>query len=71
MINWMLLATKPETYQNNQSITHKVIKTNDAVVGLKGSGTTSEIEDSGGLVTIEDEELDVTGYKNRDLPTIE
>ena len=43
----------------------KIIKRNNIVVGLKGSGSSREVEFDG---VIDNEEYDVTGFKTRDLP---
>lgn len=58
------ISVKTLALEENFTLKLKIIKRKGIVVGLKGSGSSREIEDDGG---IEDELYDVTGYKTRDL----
>jgi hypothetical protein len=58
------ISVKTLALEENFTLKLKIIKREGIVVGLKGSGSSQEIEDDG---STEEELYDVTGYKTRDL----
>jgi len=62
--NGKIIITSIEGEAYNPFSLLKIIKRNDTVVGLKGSGEDTGSDEIGSW----DDKLDVTGYKTRDLP---